>query len=110
VANEHKVSICIPTYQAEEFIQRTIDCARNQSYQNLEILISVDKSSDRTATICEENAKIDPRIQVEVQKQRLGWSQNTNAALSMSESEYFFVYFHDDIIDPAYVECLLTAL
>lgn len=75
------VTVCIPTYQSESFIERTLSCARNQTYRNLRILVSVDLSEDSTVQICEKHAKEDSRIEVTIQKERLGWSQNTNITL-----------------------------
>ena len=104
------VTVCIPTYQSESFIERTLSCARNQTYRNLKILVSVDLSDDSTVQICEKHAQEDSRIEVIIQKKRLGWSQNTNVTLQRVETEFFFIYFHDDVIEPTYVETLLTVL
>jgi glycosyltransferase involved in cell wall biosynthesis len=104
------VSICIPTYQSEEFIVRTIKCATEQTHQNVQIIISVDKSSDGTASICYKHALNDSRIKVYEQDERLGWSKNVNFTLDKVDSPYFFIYFHDDIILPSYTEKLLNCL
>lgn len=104
------VSLCIPAYRAETFIARTLACAREQTYENIRINVSIDGDVDRTATICHQAASEDDRISVVVQDDRLGWSQNTNAALAMADTEYVGVYFHDDVIEPTYVERLVAAL
>lgn len=104
------VTVCIPTYQSEAFIARTISCARAQTHENIRIVVSVDRSSDRTLEICREAAKEDVRIHLLFQDNRLGWSQNANAALDCVDTEYGFIYFHDDVIEPTYVEKLLAAL
>lgn len=105
-----EVAICIPTYQAEEFIERTLTCARRQTHQRLRIIVSVDVCEDRTAEICQRIASEDPRIRVIIQDERRGWSQNANAVLDAADCEWFFIYFHDDIIEPSYVGTLLAAL
>jgi len=74
------------------------------------ILVSVDASSDRTDEICCEFAKRDSRIQVIVQRERLCWSRNANFLLDRVDTEYFFLYFHDDIISSFYTEKLLGEL
>ena len=104
------VSVCIPAYQAESFIDRTLDCARSQTHENLQIIVSVDASDDATVDRCRSHALGDNRVTVIEQVSRLGWSQNVNAALEAVRGEYFFVYFHDDLIEPTYVERLLRAL
>lgn len=106
----NSVSVCIPTYQSESFIDRTLLCARNQTYKNLKIIVSVDLSSDNTVEICQRHAQQDQRIHIIVQKERLGWSQNANATLEAVDTDYFFLYFHDDIIKPDYVDILLLSL
>ena len=104
------VAICIPTYQAEAFIERTLTCARRQTHERLRIIVSVDVCEDRTAEICQRIADEDPRIRVIIQDERYGWSLNANAVLDAADCEFFFIYFHDDIIEPTYVETLLAAL
>lgn len=104
------VTICIPTWKSEPFIERTIECARNQTYSNVRIVISVDLCEDATAELCQKQAAEDSRIEVIVQPQRLGWSQNTNAAVEKVDTDFFFIYFHDDIIEPDYVATLLKEL
>ena len=104
------VTICIPAFQAESFIDRTLTCARSQTYEHLRILVSVDYSDDTTVDICRQHAREDRRVEVIAQQERLGWSQNANAALDGVDTEFFFLYFHDDIIEPTYVERLLHAL
>lgn len=105
-----EVAICIPTYQAEAFIERTLTCTRRQTHERLRIIVSVDVCEDRTVEICQRIVDEDPRIRVIIQDERRGWSQNANAVLDAADCEYFFIYFHDDIIEPTYVETLLAAL
>lgn len=104
------VSLCIPAYRAEEFIGRTLACARAQTHQDLRILVSIDGSEDATEAICRRVEAADDRVRVAVQRGRLGWSRNTNAALDMAATDHVAVYFHDDVIEPTYVERLVDAL
>ncbi len=105
-----QVAICIPTYRAESFIERTLRCALGQSHENVEILISVDQCDDATGDICDSFAKRESRIKLFVQERRLGWAGNVNFLLNEVRAPYFFLYFHDDIIDTRYTELLLKAL
>src|SRR5215213_6912230 len=104
------VTICIPTWQAEPFIDRTLTCARAQTYANIRILVSIDRCEDGTEAKCWHHAKQDSRIEVLVQNQRLGFAENTNLLLDRVDTQFCFLYFHDDIIEPTYTECLLAAL
>lgn len=105
-----KVSVLIPAWQSEAFIDRTLSCARRQTYEDMRILVSIDVSEDRTEEICRGHAKADPRISVFVQSERLGWARNVNFLLDRADTEFFFLYFHDDIIEPSYTARLLDAL
>lgn len=105
-----EVSICIPAWQSHDFIGRTLDHALRQTYPRVRILVSVDNCNDGTAEICHAYARRDSRIEVFVQQQRLGWARNVNFLLDRVDTEFFFLYFHDDVIEPGYVERLLQAL
>jgi glycosyltransferase involved in cell wall biosynthesis len=104
------VTICIPAWKAEPFIDRTLRCARAQTHAGVRILVSVDQCDDRTAAICREHAGQDPRVAVIAQAQRVGWSENANYLLDRVETDFFFLYFHDDVIEPTYTEKLRQAL
>ncbi len=107
---EPDVTICIPAWQAESFIDRTLSCARSQTHSRLRIVVSVDQSDDATVAICRAHAGEDSRIEVFAQPERLGWSENANFLLDRVETEFYFLYFHDDIIEPTYTERLRRAL
>jgi hypothetical protein len=104
------VTVCIPTWQAADFIDRTLACARRQTHRRLRILVSVDRCDDDTLSICRAAAREDPRVEVLAQRERLGWSENANALLRAVDTELFFLYFHDDLIEPDYVARLRAAL
>ena len=104
------VTICIPAWQAEPFIARTLACARAQTHKDLRILVSIDQSTDGTEAICRSQATEDSRLDIRVQKERLGWSQNANFLLDQVDTEFCFLYFHDDIIAPTYTERLRQTL
>jgi glycosyltransferase involved in cell wall biosynthesis len=105
------VTICIPAYQAEAFIERTLRFAAGQTLRDVRILVSVDRSTDRTEEICRAFAATDDRVTVmATTSERLGWGGNTNRLIDAVETEFFFLYFHDDIILPQYCEALVSAL
>lgn len=104
-----EVTICIPAYQAEPFIDRTLWCARRQTHRAIRILVSVDRSEDATERICREHSAADERVVVVSHSERLGWAANSNALLERVQSEFFFLYFHDDVIEPEYTGVLLQA-
>ena len=104
------VTACIPAWQSESFIERTLDCVCAQTHERLRILISIDRGDDETSRICARHARQDPRIRVFEQPERLGWARNVNFLLDRVDTEYFFLYFHDDLIVPDYTRRLLAKL
>lgn len=104
------VSICIPAWMAEPFIEDTIRCATAQTHSRITILISIDKSTDATGALCRKHAAGDDRIRVFEQEDRLGWAENVNFLLDQVRTPYFFLYFHDDVIVPRYTQTLLREL
>lgn len=104
------VTVCIPAYQAAEFIDRTLRCARAQTHDALRIAVSIDLSEDETEQVCLRHAREDSRVEVHAHRERLGWAGNVNHLLEQVQTEFAFVYFHDDLIEPTYVERLLAAL
>lgn len=104
------VTACVPAWNAEPFIGKTLAALQAQRHQNLEILVSVDQCSDGTVAVCEALARDDPRIHVVAQTDRLGWIGNTNWLLQAARGEFMFIAYHDDLYAPGYVEQLLAAL
>jgi glycosyltransferase involved in cell wall biosynthesis len=103
-------TLAIPAFRAAGFIDRTLRCARAQTYADVHILVSIDRSDDDTEEICRAHARDDDRIEVVVHRDRLGWVGNVNHLLDLVRSEFAGIYFHDDVIEPTYVERLVGAL
>ena len=104
-----KVTLCIPAYQAEAFLDETLASAFAQTWKNLEILISVDASTDNTAAIARAH-RDRPWTRIVVHNRRLGWIGNTNYVLSQVRSRYAMILPHDDLIDRDYVETCMAGL
>ena len=104
------VTVCIPAYRAEAFIDRTLRCARAQSHEAQRVLVAIDRSEDGTEEICREHARADGRVEVHAHREQQGWFGNVNSLLDRVDTEFSFVYFHDDVIDSTYSEQLVGAL
>jgi glycosyltransferase involved in cell wall biosynthesis len=100
----------VPAWNAEAFILETLESLKRQTYENLQIHISVDLSTDDTAAICEAFAATDARFRVLHQTRRLGWAENSNTLLRLAEGKYCFFAFHDDWLEPGYVSELVNVL
>lgn len=108
--NHTKVTALLPAYQAGEFIQDTLDSLSTQTSNHFNVLVSVDLCDDDTHEICAKHAKRDLRFRVVRQKQRLGWVGNCNFLLGQAEADHVLFAFHDDILEPTYIEKLSAAL
>ena len=62
--NENKISVIVPVYNIENYIEKTVESIRNQTYQNLEIILVDDGSSDNSGRILDKIAAKDSRIKV----------------------------------------------
>lgn len=110
MCQERRVVALVPAWNAAEFIQPTLEALSAQTHRNIEILVSVDLSTDDTADICENYRQIDSRVRVLRQNQRLGFVGNTSRLLAAAQGDYFFWAWHDDLLSPDYVARLLAVL
>lgn len=95
---EEKISVIIPIYQVEKFLKKCIDTVREQTYQNLEIILVDDGSKDNCPQICDEYAKEDARIRV-IHKENGGLSDARNVGIENATGEYLFFVDSDDWIE-----------
>jgi len=101
------VSICIPTYNGEKYIEETIKSALNQSYKNIEIIITDDCSKDKTLDIC--NSFKDKRIKIFKNSKNLGLVGNWKECVNKASSKWIKFLFQDDLIEPNCVEIMIDA-
>lgn len=102
------ISVVVPIYNRESTLRRCVDSALRQTYENIEVILVNDGSSDNSENICREYAKIDSRVQV-ISKENGGLSSARNAGIDKSRGEYIFFLDSDDWIDPDTLEVLLKA-
>lgn len=103
------VSIIVPIYNVERYLNKCIESIVNQVYRNIEILLIDDGSPDGCGIICDEWAKLDSRIRVFHQENR-GVSAARNIGLKNMRGEYFTAIDPDDYVDCNYVQVLLNEL
>ena len=104
-----KVSIIIPVYKAEGYLNKCLESVVNQTYQNLEIILIDDGSPDNCPKMCDDWAKKDKRIKV-IHKENGGVSSARNCALDKLTGDYICFVDSDDTIHPKYVEILIRNL
>ena len=99
------ISVIVPVYKAEAYLEKCVNSIRNQTYRNLEIILVDDGSPDRCGEICDELAKCDSRIRV-FHKENGGQSSARNLALDNMNGEYVAFVDSDDYIQPNMYESL----
>ena len=100
------ISIIVPVYGVEKYLDRCITSIVNQTYKELEIILVDDGSLDKCPQMCDEWAKKDQRIRV-IHKENGGLSDARNAGLQIAKGKYIGFVDSDDYIAPDMYECLL---
>lgn len=100
------ISIIVPVYNAERFIEETLACVAAQSYPQWELLLVEDGSSDRTVSIIEEYVRIngEKRIRLIRQPENLGAARARNRGLKEAEGRYIAYLDADDLWVPEKLE------
>ena len=101
------VSIVVPIYNVQDYIERCVHSIIEQTYHNIEILLIDDGSTDDSGKLADEYAKKDERIKV-FHKKNGGLSDARNYGVSMSSGEYICFIDSDDFIHEEYVRLLYT--
>ena len=91
------VSIVIPVYNGEKYIQNTIDCILNQTYTNFEAIFIDDKSTDASVKIIEENIKKDKRIKLIKSDKKLYAALARNKGIELAKGDVIAFLDSDDI-------------
>ena len=104
---EPLVSIIIPVYNVEDWLAETLECVRRQTYNNIEVFLIDDESTDGSGTICDEFAANDDRFQV-FHLKKVGISNARNFGLDRVTGKYVMFIDADDLVKPDYVYSLLS--
>lgn len=105
-----RVTIGLPVYNGENYLAEAIGSVLLQTFDDLELIIYDNASSDHTAEICRDAAASDPRVHYFRNEHNLGAARNYNLAWQRGIGEYFKWLAHDDRMKPAYVATTLAAL
>lgn len=106
--NKSLVSIIIPVYNSEVFLDHCLSSVVAQSYRDIEVIISDDGSTDCSLSICRKWAQKDKRLKV-ISKINEGVSSARNLAMSVAKGDYFVFLDSDDYIGPNYIELLVNS-
>lgn len=104
--NENKISVIVPVYNIENYIEKTVESIRNQTYKNLEIILVDDGSSDNSGRILDEIAAKDSRIQV-IHQENGGVTSARIAGIKIATGDWIGFVDGDDFIEPDMYQRLL---
>lgn len=99
------ISVVIPVYNVEAYLDRCIKSVLNQTYDNLQIILVDDGSKDESGKICENYMKIDSRILV-IHQENQGLSGARNTGIKSAKGDYITFIDSDDYIENDYIEYL----
>lgn len=109
-ANPPSVSIGLPVYNGEKYINEAIESILNQTFEDFELVISDNASTDRTEEICKKFAAQDSRIRYYRNDENLGLARNHNLTFELSTGKYFKWMHYDDLLAPDYLEKCVQVL
>lgn len=107
--NKPLVSIIVPVYNVEKYLEKCIESIINQSYKNIEIILVDDGSQDKSSKICDEYKLKDNRI-ITIHKKNGGVSTARNIGLKKAKGKYIQFIDSDDYIEKNMVEVLVKSL
>ena len=102
------VSVIVPVYNTEKQLGRCVESICAQTWQNLEIILLNDGSTDGSLAVCEACRQSDPRIRL-VDKENTGVSATRNLGLSLATGKYIQFMDSDDSLDPGCTQSMVEA-
>ena len=101
------ISVGLPVYNGAAYIRETIDSVLAQSFENFELIVTDNVSTDETAQIVQEYARKDSRVRYFRNETNVGAARNYNLCFRHARGQYFKWTAHDDLINPEFLEeCL----
>lgn len=104
-----KISIIVPVYQVEKYLERCVDSIRNQTFQDFECILVDDGSTDRSGAMCDQYAQQEQNFSA-IHKKNGGLSSARNAALEIVSGEYICFLDSDDLLHPQTLELMHNAI
>lgn len=98
-----KISVIVPVYRAESYLEACIDSVLRQSFSDFELILVEDGSPDRSGEMCDSYCQKDARVQV-IHKKNGGVSSARNAGLDQARGDYVVFVDSDDYLGEAYLE------
>lgn len=103
------VSIIVPVYNVEKYLKRCIESLCNQTYENIEIILVDDGSTDSSGMICDQYKKKDRRVKV-IHKLNGGLSDARNKGMEIASAQWITFVDSDDYVSLSYISNLIEAV
>jgi glycosyltransferase involved in cell wall biosynthesis len=104
------VSIGLPVYNGANYLRQAVETILEQSYENFELIISDNASTDDTADICRDLSARDPRIRISRNQENVGAAGNYNLVFGAARGKYFKWAAHDDVVAPEFIDRAVQVL
>ena len=109
-SDKPRVTVAVPVYNGEKYVSEAIDSILAQTFQDFEVIICDNASTDRTEEICRGYAVRDPRVTYHRNEVNRGIHRNFTRSARLSRGEYFMWLSHDDKLAPEFLERCEAAL
>ena len=102
-----KLSVIVPVYNAEKYLNSTIENILKQTFTDFELILIDDGSTDSSGQLCDKWSQKDSRIKV-IHQKNMGVSEARNSGLRIAQGEYIAFVDNDDLINPQMYEILIS--
>ena len=106
--NDIKVSVIIPVYNVEKYLRQCLDSVKSQTLLDIEFICVDDGSTDASATILDDYAKVDNRFKI-IHKKNEGYGKAMNTGMDAAAGEYIGIVESDDMVYPDTYEILYNS-
>ena len=104
-----EISVIVPVYNVEKYLNKCVDSIINQTFKDIEIILVDDGSTDSSPKICDDYTKVDSRIKV-VHQKNSGLSAARNTGIRQSSGKYLAFIDSDDYISKDFCEILYNSI
>jgi len=104
------VSVCIPVYNGEKYIKETIQSVISQRYDNIEIIVQDNASTDATWNILKDLAQTCPQLSLKRNERNEGMAPNWNLAINRACGDYIMLLSADDLLAPGFLTACLKVI
>ena len=105
-----KVTVGVPVFNGERFVERALRSFLDQDFDDLEVIVADNASTDATLEICHDVASTDPRVQILTSERNRGAAPNFNRLVDVAKGSYFKWAAHDDWCSPDLISATVAAL